>query len=194
MASETTFDHWKVVFSWGKMRKSRFSQKPLNARFWAFGFLIYTSSFANLKKIHRDTFSLSHCMFLPLVQSHHYNLQNHCLPSSFIVKGGKWWLSMSALWLLDKSGWGASCRASRQCGGLKLEMAAKRGHICPNEATCKSPMNDVCAIAGDQMTQMRIALNSGTSYPAFQLCGPRFVTNLECRLARNHRVNDNRVD
>ena len=42
MASETTFDHWKVVFSWGKMRKSRFSQKPLNPRFWALGFLIYT--------------------------------------------------------------------------------------------------------------------------------------------------------
>ena len=50
MASETTFDHWKVVFSWGKMRKSRFSQNPLNARFWAFGFLIYTSSSANFKK------------------------------------------------------------------------------------------------------------------------------------------------
>ena len=50
MASETTFDHWKVVFSWGKMRKSRFSQNPLNARFWAFGFSIYTSSSANFKK------------------------------------------------------------------------------------------------------------------------------------------------
>ena len=50
MASETTFDHWKVVFSWGKMRKSRFSQNPLNARFWAFGFLIYTSSSTNFKE------------------------------------------------------------------------------------------------------------------------------------------------
>ena len=50
MASETTFDHRKVVFSWGKMRRSRFSQNLLNARFWAFGFLIYTSSSANLKK------------------------------------------------------------------------------------------------------------------------------------------------
>ena len=50
MASETTFDHWKVVFSWGKMRKSRFSQNPLRARFWTFGFLIYTSSSANFKK------------------------------------------------------------------------------------------------------------------------------------------------
>ena len=44
------FDHWKVVFSWGKMRKSRFSQNPLTSRFWAFGFLIYTSSSANFKK------------------------------------------------------------------------------------------------------------------------------------------------
>ena len=50
MASETTFDHWKVVFSWGKMRKSRFSQNPLNPRFWAFGFSIYTSSSSNFKK------------------------------------------------------------------------------------------------------------------------------------------------
>ena len=50
MASETTFDHWKVVFSWGKMRKSRFSQNPLNSRFWALGFLIYTLSCANFKK------------------------------------------------------------------------------------------------------------------------------------------------
>ena len=32
------------------MRKSRFSQNPLNARFWAFGFLIYTSSSTNFKK------------------------------------------------------------------------------------------------------------------------------------------------
>ena len=69
MASETTFDHWKVVFSWGKMRKSRFSQNPLNTRFWAFGFWIYTSSSANFKKIHHDTFVLSHSMFLPLVPS-----------------------------------------------------------------------------------------------------------------------------
>ena len=50
MASENTFDHWKVVFSWGKMRKSRFSQNPLNSRFWALGFLIYTLSCANFKK------------------------------------------------------------------------------------------------------------------------------------------------
>ena len=40
MASETTFDHWKVVFSWGKVRKTRFSQKPLNSRFSLFGFFI----------------------------------------------------------------------------------------------------------------------------------------------------------
>ena len=50
MASENTFDHWKVVFSWGKMRKSRFSQNPLNPQFWAFGFSMYTSSSANFKK------------------------------------------------------------------------------------------------------------------------------------------------
>ena len=28
MASETTFDHWKVVFSWGKMRKKGPNSKP----------------------------------------------------------------------------------------------------------------------------------------------------------------------
>ena len=67
MASETTFDHWKVVFSWGKMRKSRFSQNPLNARFWAFGFLIYTSSSANFKKDPPRNIFLSQSMFLPLV-------------------------------------------------------------------------------------------------------------------------------
>ena len=60
MASETTFDHWKVVFSWGKMRKSRFSQNSLTSRFWAFGFSIYTSSSANFKKDPpRKFFSLS---------------------------------------------------------------------------------------------------------------------------------------
>ena len=49
------------------MRKTRFSQNPLNSRFWAHGFLIYTLSFANFKKIHRDTFFFSHSMFLTLV-------------------------------------------------------------------------------------------------------------------------------
>ena len=43
-------------------------------------------------------------------------------------------------------GWGASCSASRK-PALKLEMAAKREHICPNEGTCKSPpMNDARAM------------------------------------------------
>ena len=46
-------------------KKSRFSQNPW---FWAFGFLIYTSSSANFKKIHRDTFFLSHSMLLILVK------------------------------------------------------------------------------------------------------------------------------
>ena len=67
MASETTFDNWKVVFWWGKARKTRFSQNPLNSRFSFFGFLIYTLSCAKLKKIHRDKFCESHSMFLPLV-------------------------------------------------------------------------------------------------------------------------------
>ena len=49
MASETTYDNWKVIFSWGIVRKTRFSQNPLNSRFWALGFLIYTSC-ANLEK------------------------------------------------------------------------------------------------------------------------------------------------
>ena len=50
MASKTTFDHWKVVFSWGKMRKTRFSQKTLNSWLRSLGFLIYTLSCAKLKK------------------------------------------------------------------------------------------------------------------------------------------------
>ena len=50
MASDITFDHWKVVFSWGKVRKSGFSQNPLNPRFWALGFLIYILSSANFNK------------------------------------------------------------------------------------------------------------------------------------------------
>ena len=70
MASETTFDYWKVVYSWGKVRKTQFSQKPLNSRFWALGFLIYTFSCAKYKKIHRDIFNESHSMFLPLVRDH----------------------------------------------------------------------------------------------------------------------------
>ena len=50
MASETTFGHWKVVFSWGKGRKMTFSQKPLNSRFWASGFWMSILSSANFKK------------------------------------------------------------------------------------------------------------------------------------------------
>ena len=67
VVSETTFDHWKADLSWGKVRKTRFSQNPLNPQFWALGFWIYTSSCANFKKILRDIFNESHCMFLPLV-------------------------------------------------------------------------------------------------------------------------------
>ena len=50
MASETTFGHWKVVFSWGKGRKMTFSQNPLIARFWASGFWMSILSSANFKK------------------------------------------------------------------------------------------------------------------------------------------------
>ena len=50
MASETTFGHWKVVFSWGKGRKMTFSQNPLKTRFWASGFWMSISSSANFKK------------------------------------------------------------------------------------------------------------------------------------------------
>ena len=59
MAPETTADHRKVVFSWGKVRKTRFSQNPLNSQFWAFWFSIYTLSCANFKKIHCDKLILS---------------------------------------------------------------------------------------------------------------------------------------
>ena len=50
MASETTFGHWKVVFSWGKGRKMTFSQNLLIARFWASGFWMSILSSANFKK------------------------------------------------------------------------------------------------------------------------------------------------
>ena len=50
MASETTFGHWKVVFSWGKGRKMTFSQNPLKTRFWASGFWMSILSSANFKK------------------------------------------------------------------------------------------------------------------------------------------------
>ena len=50
MASETTFGHWKVVFSWGKGRKMTFSQNPLSSRFWASGFWMSILSSANFKK------------------------------------------------------------------------------------------------------------------------------------------------
>ena len=36
MASETTFDHWKVFFSWGKVRKRALTQNSLVARFSIF--------------------------------------------------------------------------------------------------------------------------------------------------------------
>ena len=41
MASETTFDHWKVVFSWGKVRKRALTQNPLMGRFWSIGIQFY---------------------------------------------------------------------------------------------------------------------------------------------------------
>ena len=50
IASEFTFYHWKVVFSWGIVRKSLFSQNPLKSRFSSFGFLIYILSCGNFKK------------------------------------------------------------------------------------------------------------------------------------------------
>ena len=50
MASETTFGHWKVVFSWGKGRKMTFSQNPLISRFWASGFWMSILSSVNFKK------------------------------------------------------------------------------------------------------------------------------------------------
>ena len=39
-----------------KSEKNRFSQTPLNSRFWALGFLFFTLSCANVKKIQSDTF------------------------------------------------------------------------------------------------------------------------------------------
>ena len=36
IASETNFDHWKVVFSWGKVRKTQFSQNSPVALFSIF--------------------------------------------------------------------------------------------------------------------------------------------------------------
>ena len=68
LASETTFDHWKVVFSSGKVRKTRFSHNPLNSRLLALGILIYTLSYANFQKIHHDKFKKSQSMFLSLVE------------------------------------------------------------------------------------------------------------------------------
>ena len=52
-----------------KWEKLNFFQNHLESRFWALGFFIYTLSCAKLKKIQRDTFHESHCMFLPLVYS-----------------------------------------------------------------------------------------------------------------------------
>ena len=50
MASETTFVHWRVVFSWGNARKRALTQNPLIGGFWSFGFLIYTLSCVKIKK------------------------------------------------------------------------------------------------------------------------------------------------
>ena len=41
MASETTFDHWKVFFSWGKVRKRALTQNPLMGGFWSLGIQFY---------------------------------------------------------------------------------------------------------------------------------------------------------
>ena len=41
MASDTTFDHWKVVFSWGKVRKGDRTQKPFMGQFRSFGIFIF---------------------------------------------------------------------------------------------------------------------------------------------------------
>ena len=50
MASETTFDHWKVVFSWGKVRKRALTENPLMGGFWSFRFFIFTLSCVKIKK------------------------------------------------------------------------------------------------------------------------------------------------
>ena len=98
MASETTFDHWKVVFSWGKMRKSRFSQNPLTSRFWAFGFSIYTSSSANFKKDPPwNIFSLS--VHAPAT-SEAYRLFCLCLISAYCQEERRIGPNMSKDWQL----------------------------------------------------------------------------------------------
>ena len=50
MASETTFDHWKVVFSWWKVRKMPFSQNPFNRRLWSLGIQFYIHFYARKSK------------------------------------------------------------------------------------------------------------------------------------------------
>ena len=51
-----------------RKRKRALTQNSLNSWFWSFVFLMYTSSCASFKKIHRDTFHESHSIFLPLVR------------------------------------------------------------------------------------------------------------------------------
>ena len=59
MASETTFDHWKVVFSWGKVRKRALTQNPLNGGFWSLGIQFFIHFGARKsKKITMDYFFL----------------------------------------------------------------------------------------------------------------------------------------
>ena len=68
MASDTTFDHWKVVFSWGKKwEKVDFLKTPSMPDFELLDCQSTHHHLPISKKIHQETFFLSQSMFLPLV-------------------------------------------------------------------------------------------------------------------------------
>jgi len=112
MASETTFGHWKVVFSWGKGRKMTFSQNLLIARFWASGFWMSILSSANFRgdppwkifflSVHAPATSelkspnsiklmvLVNSGLLLAIMSHICKVAFHCHPE---VRTILWWLS-----------------------------------------------------------------------------------------------------
>ena len=62
------FHHWKVVFSWGKVRKGDRTQKPFMGQFRSFGidFYLYFCE-RKSKKSTRVNFFFSWCMFRPHV-------------------------------------------------------------------------------------------------------------------------------
>ena len=117
MASEATFDNWKLVFSWRKVRKRAITQNPLMGRFWSLGikFTIYFCA-RKWKKITMDNFFFSWCMFRTHVGAAQTRSdradRKRCVISSLFTNTGAALLT-EPVWLPDCAGRAEEARCFR---------------------------------------------------------------------------------